>query len=131
MVTGVAAPVVPLNTVYFIATPCARDAHLLAGYLNSMPVRTFARAIAERAKDAHFRFFAWVIALLPLPHDWHDGAAAGRVIAISREAHRAGAIEPRLRAELDLLVAGTYGLGADEVESIARFDAWLGGREMR
>jgi hypothetical protein len=131
MVTGVAAPVVPLNTVYFIATPCARDAHLLAGYLNSMPVRTFARAIAERAKDAHFRFFAWVIALLPLPHDWHDGAAAGRVIAISREAHRAGAIEPRLRAELDALVAGTYGLGAHEMESIARFDAWLGGREMR
>lgn len=128
-VTGMDAPVVPMNTVYFIATPCDRVAHLLAGYLNSLPVRTFARAIAERAKDAHFRFFAWTIAVLPLPCGWQDGASAERVVGISRDAHRTRAIEPHVQVELDALIGGAYGLDAEEMESIAAFDAWLGGRK--
>jgi hypothetical protein len=128
-VTGIDNPIVPMNTVYFIATPDDRDALLLAGYLNSTLLRTFARAIAERAKDAHFRFFAWTIAMLPLPLGWHDGAEADRIVAISRDAHRAGAIEPRMRCELDGIIAGSYGLTASEVGSIRAFDAWLSGTE--
>jgi hypothetical protein len=128
-VTGIDNPIVPMNTVYFIATPDDRDALLLAGYLNSTPLRTFARAIAERAKDAHFRFFAWTIAMLPLPLGWHEGAEADRIVAISGDAHRAGAIESRMRCELDGIVAGMYGLTAAEVGSIRAFDAWLSGTE--
>lgn len=125
-VAGSDAPVIPLNTVYFIAARCERTALLLAGYLNSMPVRTFARAIAERAKDAHFRFFAWTIAVLPLPTCWQDGAAADRVVELSRQAHDAGGIQPAARAELDDVIGRAYGLDAVHMESLAAFDAWLG-----
>jgi hypothetical protein len=129
--TGIDTAVVPMNTVYFIATRCERDAHILAAYLNSTVVRTFARAIAERAKDAHFRFFAWTIAVLPLPHAWRDGAAADRVAALSRAAHETRAIDRRAQAELDEVIAGAYGLSTDHIESIAAFDAWLNEKESR
>src|SRR5690606_21345762 len=89
-VTGLQLPAVPLNTVYFIAVSDPDEALLLAGILNSLPMRTFARTIAERAKDAHFRFFAWTIAALPLPRDWRTGPMADRVIALSRTAHAQG-----------------------------------------
>src|SRR5690606_34082809 len=45
---GQDAPLIPLNTVYFIAARGDDEALLLAALLNSLPVRTFARAIAER-----------------------------------------------------------------------------------
>ena len=128
-VVGTENAVVPLNTVYFIGTTTDHDALLLAAYLNSMPVRTFARAIAERAKDAHFRFFAWTIAMLPLPATWRDGMTAGRVLEISLRAHRDGAIEPCDREELDLLIARAYGLDQQHIEEIAAFDAWLSGKD--
>lgn len=128
-VTGLELPAVPLNTAYFIAVSCPGEALLLAGILNSLPVRTFARAIAERAKDAHFRFFAWTIAMIPLPHGWHAGHIADRVTALSREAHARGCMHADARAELDGLIADAYGLSADDVRHIARFDAWLCGRE--
>ena len=127
-VTGIDTPIVPLNTVYFIATRHDRDAHILAGYLNSTILRTFARAIAERAKDAHFRFFAWTISVMPLPHSWRDGAAAERIAGISRTAHAAGAIDRRTQTELDTVVAAAYGLSPDHCQSIDAFDAWLRGK---
>jgi hypothetical protein len=128
-VVGTESAVLPLNTVYFIGTATDRDALLLAAYLNSMPVRTFARAIAERAKDAHFRFFAWTIAMLPLPSTWRDGMTADRILEISQRAHRGGAIEPCDREELDLLIARAYGLDHQHIEEIAAFDAWLSGKD--
>ena len=128
-VMGTESAIVPLNTVYFIGTTTDRDALLLAAYLNSMPVRTFARAIAERAKDAHFRFFAWTIATIPLPMSWRDGITADRILAISRRAHHDGAIEPDARQELDRLIARAYGLDNQHIEHLAAFDAWLSARD--
>lgn len=129
--TGFDAPVIPLNTVYFIATSCERDALLLAAYLNSMPLRTFARAVAERAKDAHFRFFAWTIAMLPLPHDWRTAPCAARVLELSRAAHHAGGIDPDRRSELDGIVAHMFGLDTAQLACIDDFNHWLAGRETR
>ena len=124
---GELRPLVPLNTVYFIALPSSPEVLLLAAYLNSLPVRTFARAIAERAKDARFRFFAWVVALLPLPAGWRSGQAARRLVAISKEAHAARGITPEAQAELDAMVARAYGLSGDDVAALAVFDRWLRG----
>jgi hypothetical protein len=87
---GETGPLVPLNTVYFIPFTSPDRAHVLAAILNSTPVRTFARAIAERAKDARFRFFAWTIGALPLPGSWDVGPAAARLLDLSRRAHLAG-----------------------------------------
>ncbi len=120
-------PVVPLNTVYFIATPDAEHALLLAAYFNSLPVRTFARAIAERAKDARFRFFAWTAATLPLPANWRGQHDASVLIELSRTAHANGEIAPADAAELDRRVSNAYGLGADDVRALSDFDRWLRG----
>jgi len=124
---GDARPLVPLNTVYFIAVPSAPEALLLAAYFNSLPLRTFARAIAERAKDARFRFFGWVVALLPLPAGWRSGDAARRLLALSKDAHSRGEIQPDAQVELDAIVARKFGLSRDDVAALAAFDRWLRG----
>jgi hypothetical protein len=122
---GFEAPVIPLNTVYFIPCPDLDRARILAALFNSLPVRTFARAIAERAKDARFRFFAWTIAVLPLPAGWDRAAVAGPLLTISRAAHAAEGIEPAAQAGLDRLVGAAYGLTDADMEALAAFDDWL------
>jgi hypothetical protein len=124
---GADRELVPLNTVYFLPTPDHEAAILLAGLLNALPVRTFARAVAERAKDARFRFFAWTISALPLPEAWREGPAGEEVAALSAGAHRAEGIAPADQDRLDRAVAALYGLDADDLEALARFDAWLRG----
>jgi hypothetical protein len=124
---GRPVPVIPLNTVYFVAVPDADTALLLSAYLNSMPLRTFARAAAERAKDAHFRFFAWTVGLLPLPRQWRD-LYAPELRDIASAARDAGGISSVQQARLDALVARAYGLGDAEMTALLAFDAWLAGR---
>lgn len=124
---GETQPIIPLNTVYYVPTAGGDDAFLLAAYLNAGPVRTFARAIAERAKDARFRFFAWTVAALPLPAHWQQGKGALRMIELSRRAHVEGGITGDAASELDALVSRAYGLGEDDVAALATFDSWLTG----
>lgn len=118
---------VPLNSVYFVALGRDDDAAFtLTAYLNSLPMRVFARAIAERAKDAFFRFFAWTVAVLPLPGDWH-GTLAGELCRLARDAHEAGGMDAESAVRLDALVARSYGLGEDDLRALTEFDAWLSG----
>lgn len=121
-------PLIPLNTVYFIPTTTPEEALLLAALFNSLPVRTFARTIAERAKDARFRFFAWTIALLPLPAAWQCGPLAAELLRISEAAHLLGGLAPAAAHRLDTLVGSLYGLGAAELAALTEFDHWLKGR---
>ena len=118
---------VPLNTVYFIAVPDETTAYLLAAYMNSLPVRTLARAAAERAKDARFRFFAWTVATLPLPSRW-TACHVDALIAMSRQAHEQGGLNAVQQARLDALVADCYGLSDSDMTALLSFDAWLAGR---
>jgi hypothetical protein len=124
---GAQRPVVPLNTVYFIPVPDHDTALLLTAYMNSLPLRTFARAIAERAKDAHFRFFAWTIAVLPLPLDWRTNVHAAPLADIARAAHVDRHLAPAARSELDARVAQAFHLSAAHIDALASFDAWLSG----
>lgn len=118
---------VPLNSVYFVGTGKDDDAAwLLAAYLNSLPVRVFARTIAERAKDGFFRFFAWTIAVTPLPHAWRrDGAR--ELLALSHAASEAGYATPTVAARIDALVGAAYGLTDNQLGSLRAFDDWLSG----
>jgi hypothetical protein len=59
--------VVPLNTVYGIATRTADDAHALAALLNTRWCTALARLGADRARDGFRRFNASVVGALPLP----------------------------------------------------------------
>ena len=125
---GADVPIVPLNTTYFLPADSADAALLLAAYLNSLPLRVYARAIAERAKDAHFRFFAWTVGALPLPPGWDRGAHAGRLLALSRQAHQQESLDDTQTRQLDRIVGAAYGLGEGDLEVLAGFDAWLRGR---
>jgi hypothetical protein len=126
-VTGIDCPVVPLNTVYFVATASHRESLLLAAYFNSTPVRTFARAIAERAKDAHFRFFAWTIAVVPLPATWRCGRYAEPLLELSRRAHENGAVTSDEQAALDEIVCAAYELSSHHHAAVRELDAWFNG----
>lgn len=126
-VDGVERPLIPLNTVYFVPVAEPGQALRLAALFNALPVRTFARAVAERAKNARFRFLAWTIAVLPIPDGWDRGDAGHRLLTLSRAAHRQGAIPPETERELDRIVAGLYGLGPGDLDTLRGFDQWLRG----
>jgi hypothetical protein len=124
---GFASAIVPLNTAYFMSVAARRDALLLSAYLNSLPVRVFARTIAERAKDARFRFFAWTIGAVPLPLGWAQHPSTEALLGIADRAHAARGIDPGDAAELDRLVGAVYGLGSAEMDALMEFDLWLNG----
>ncbi|HET9440494.1 MAG TPA: N-6 DNA methylase [Longimicrobiales bacterium] len=124
---GSARALVPLNTVYYIEAP-EDDAHLLAAYFNSLPLRVFARALAERAKDAHFRFFACTVGQLPLPHDWQVKHAC-ELRDLSLRAHADRGIAPEAQTRLDELVADAFALSPPARLALRRFDRWLAGEE--
>ncbi len=117
---------IPLNTVYYISASTERQALLLCAYFNSTPVRTFARAIAERAKDAHFRFFAWTIAQVPLPHDWECGSASDRLCTLARVIADQSAIGSTQQEQLDDLICRAYALTATQRAALTQYDHWLG-----
>jgi hypothetical protein len=102
-------------------------AQLIAAYLNSLPLRTFARAIAERAKDARFRFFAWVVAFLPLPHGWDSGAGAVELARLAAAAHREEHLGADDQQRLDGLVARQFRLSGSQLDALHDFDRWLRG----
>jgi hypothetical protein len=124
---GAERELIPLNTAYFLPVPDERDALLLSAILNSLPVGVFARAIAERAKDARFRFFAWTMACLPLPEGWRTHAAAPELVSISSLAHSSGGISEEQQRRLDLAAAALFGLDAVGLVALGRFDRWLRG----
>jgi hypothetical protein len=66
--------IVPLNTVYGLATRTADDAHALAALLNTRWCTALARLAADPARGGFRRFNARVVAGLPLPttdeHAW-------------------------------------------------------------
>jgi hypothetical protein len=118
-------PVVPLNTVYYIDAATGDDALLLTALLNSLPVRVFARAIAERAKDAHFRFFAWTMGVVPVPRCWRAPEVSARIIELARTAHQRGVMLIPEQRELDAAVAQALGLSGGDLECLQLFDSWL------
>jgi hypothetical protein len=99
--------IVPLNTVYGIATRCAADAHALAALLNTRWCTALGRLAADPARGGFRRFNARVVGRLPLPHaspvQWAALAELGR----RREA-------------ADTLVGELYGLDAREQRALLR-----------
>ena len=125
---GTQRPLIALNTVYFIAVDDDAVSLSLAALLSSLPARVFARAIAERAKDARFRFFAWVIAALPLPRCWGDDASLRELAPLGERAQSAGGISTPLQAEIDDSAARMLRLSREQIRALREFDDWLAGR---
>lgn len=111
-------PVVPLNTVYFVPVSTRQQALLLAGFLNSKPVRRWVDQVAERASGGYRRYFAWVLSLLPLPTRLAEvmqrpvaeadlDPAVATLLQLSRRAHEGHCDEPALAAAVTDLYAAS------------------------
>ncbi|HUF13257.1 MAG TPA: hypothetical protein VMN78_09170 [Longimicrobiales bacterium] len=124
-------PLVALNTVYFISVQDDAEACALTALLGSLPSRVFARSIAERAKDGHFRFFAWTVSAIPLPCGWREPTRLTCLADLGERAHAAavtlGHVPEELRTEMDERVSELFGLPASAVDALRRFDRWLAG----
>src|SRR5215212_6607827 len=62
-----AFPLVPNQTLYAIDAVSLDEAYAIAAILNSTIAGALLVSVAERAKDAHYRYFGRTVAALPLP----------------------------------------------------------------
>jgi hypothetical protein len=113
-VNDVAFPLVPNQTLYSLDAVSLDEAYVIAAVLNSSIAGALLIAVAERAKDAHYRYFGRTVAALPWPDtrpEWD------KLVRLSRRAHRGADV----MRELDPLVARAYGVTAAELEILQEF----------
>jgi hypothetical protein len=107
-------PLIPNQTLYALDAASLDEAYLIAAILNSTVAGALLVSIAERAKDAHYRYFGRTVAALP----WPDaGAEAERLTRLARRAHRGTDVAE----ELDEIVARLYGVTAGELSTLRAF----------
>jgi hypothetical protein len=114
---GRAVPLVPNQTLYALDAASMDEAHVLAAALNSTIVNALAVAVAERAKDFHFRYFGRTLARIPLPRIEPASAAWALLLRCARSAARGGDAAD----EIDCVMAELYGISADEHARLARY----------
>lgn len=113
-IDGEEVPLVPNQTLYGIDTQSLGEAYALAAILNSTIAGALLVAVAERAKDAHYRYFARTVAALPLPDLRPHRQSLER---LSRRAHRGMDVS----AEIDAVTATLYGVSEDELRILREF----------
>jgi hypothetical protein len=111
-------PLVPNQTLYAIDAASIDEANVIAALLNSTIVNVLAIAIAERAKDSYFRYFARTVARLPLPVVAPASASWQQLL---RAARRAAVRPAATMDEIDRTVAALYGVTQQEHERLASF----------
>ena len=108
-IDGEAFPLVPNQTLYAIDAVSIDEAYALAAALNSTIAGALLVRVAERAKDAHYRYFGRTVGAMPLP----DLAPEfDRLVRLSRRAHRGADVGE----EIDRVVARLYGVSDDELD---------------
>ncbi|HJW95740.1 MAG TPA: N-6 DNA methylase [Thermoanaerobaculia bacterium] len=110
-VDGRAVPLVPNQTLYSIDTASLNEAYAIAALLNSTVADALLLCIAERAKDAHFRYFGRTVARIPLPRVPQDSEAWARLVRAGRRAEH----------EVDDVVSSLYGVTTDELDVLRRY----------
>jgi hypothetical protein len=113
-IDATAYALVPNQTLYSIDAASFDEAYVIAAVLNSTIAGAVAVATAERAKDAHFRYFGRTVGGLPFPDcepEWD------RLVRLSRRAHRGSDVA----GEIDDAVARLYGVSASELAVLRAF----------
>ena len=107
-------PLIPNQTLYAIDAVSLDEAYLMSAILNSTVAGALLVSVAERAKDAHFRYFGRTVAALPWPevHDEREW-----LVRFARRAHRGQDVAK----QLDAIVAHLYGVSQDELETLRAF----------
>ncbi len=122
---------VPLHTTYLLPVPNEDVGLAIAAWFNSLPVRCYLSAYAERARGSYFRHFAWTVACLPVPRPllrlWEgkkrDLRLVRRMIEISERMHEnpARPDAAKLEEELAYIVAQLYELSDEDFEALKRY----------
>jgi hypothetical protein len=100
--------------LYAIDAVSLDEAYVIAAILNSTIAGALLVSVAERAKDAHYRYFGRTIATLPWPEprpEWE------RLVRLSRRAHQ----RHDVMRDLDVVVAKLYGVSAAELAALQAF----------
>jgi hypothetical protein len=93
-------PAIALNSLYYCSVRSDAEGYLLSAYLNSSFVRQRCEALAEPAQGGHFRFFSWVMGLLPWPFEDVPKAYRDEICALSQSLHQGQTPEPQRRSSL-------------------------------
>lgn len=101
-------PLIPNQTLYAIDAVSLDEAYLFAAILNSTIAGVLLVSVAERAKDAHFRYFGRTVAALPWPE---VGEEREWLVRFARRAHRGLDVA----RQLDAVVAHLYGVSPEEL----------------
>lgn len=109
-----AFPLVPNQTLYALDAVSLEEAYTLSAVLNSIVADALLVSVAERAKDAHYRYFGRNVARLPFVLGEHE-----TLLRLARRAHRGAGVQ----VELDAVVAKLYGVDDRELEVLRAFVA--------
>lgn len=113
---GWTLPLVPNQTLYAIDAVSLGEAYALVAILNSTVAGALLLAVAERAKDGHYRYFGGTVAAMPLPDFRPALENLARLARRSPPGSAAG-------REIEAAVARLYGVGAQELDALAGFVA--------
>ena len=116
-VSGREFAVIPNQTLYMLEAASLQEAHLLAAILNSTIVNALAVAVADRAKDSHFRYYGSTIASVALPEVDINHPMARHLITLSRRAHRG----QRVSREIDEAVRRLYRISREDARILGEF----------
>ena len=109
-----AVPLVPNQTLYSIDAVSLDEGYAIAAVLNSTIAGALLVSVAERAKDAHYRYFGRTVAGMPCPDVKRESE---RLVRAARRAERGSdAI-----AEIDEIVARLYGVTDHELSLLRDF----------
>jgi methylase of polypeptide subunit release factors len=114
-INGARVGLVPNQTAYCAATANEEDAWFAAAVLNSSVAGAAAVAVADRAKDFHYRYFGRTIAELPVPAVTFT--VRRRVAALARAAASGEGSEE----EVEGILNAAYGITQEEAETLGRF----------
>jgi methylase of polypeptide subunit release factors len=109
-----AFPLVPNQTLYAIDCVSLDEAYAISAILNSAIAGALLVSVAERAKDAHYRYFGRTVGALPWPE---MGTERERLVRLARRAHRG----VNVMREIDAAVAAIYGVSEAELETLRDF----------
>lgn len=118
-VAGHSFPLVPNQTLYSIDAVTMDEAYAIAGLLNSVVVDALLLAVAERAKDDHYRYFGRTVSAIPFPLPTAGSERWQRLVRSSRIAHR----EKEAPAGHEAVVADLFELSSGELEVLRAFAA--------
>jgi len=105
---GHALPLVPNQTLYMLDAVSLDEAWVIAAVLNSTIAGALLVSVAERAKDAHYRYFGRTVAAMPFPDtrpEWD------RLVRAARKSTH----------DIDGIVARLYGVSEDELATLQEF----------